>query len=632
MNIKNIIASFTIAGIIASAVLTPVHAMKRGHDDNDKNPETQETQDPAVTKRIKRPDDNSSSSSSSSSSSLSQPQQVRMVPGPAMPLTDTCYTSQAFEKIVVDTFNQLHLLDTIDRVEALQKSTDDNNKQLLTRTSYAEIIRLHSLFDTTSSTCRKYVIQHLVHNIPTMQRSLEPRCICILQDQQSTLFHEITPDSKKVITTTGSAAHVWDLETGTCLHTLQGNFSYISLAQDSSKAILTSADNTAHIFDLNTGKRRCILHGHNSNFVATISLDGSIAITRPNAQTVCVWDINSNTSKCRYTLQLAAHIARILITPDKSKIIALAHDNTIHIWDFATGKDLKTIQAHDKSDCFWIHKLIITPDSSKIITVSFDGTVRFWDLTSWNCLHTIHGYPNSYDIAIAPDCSFVIIKTDTNVFRVWDLASGNYRPFILRGRELYNNGITQDGSKVLTYDNKTIRVWDLKTGKCLHAFQCLVDISEDCDLRYISDNNSQIITEHGNKFMVWNIDTGSCLYISSSELGYHDIAVAPDGSKAVSWHQTFLRVFDTSYYNLNFYQLALTITLQKALDNNQQINLTDRWQKVFITLPQFMQTKFKSALTAQTIQALDTLKAQTTSISSSSSSLSLSSSSSSLIH
>jgi WD40 repeat protein len=53
-------------------------------------------------------------------------------------------------------------------------------------------------------------------------------------------------------------------------------------------------------------------------------------------------------------------------------------DNTLRVWDLATGETKTTLQGHTSV----VHAVAVTPDSRYLISGSRDNTLRVWDLTN----------------------------------------------------------------------------------------------------------------------------------------------------------------------------------------------------------------------------------------------------------
>ena len=55
-------------------------------------------------------------------------------------------------------------------------------------------------------------------------------------------------------------------------------------------------------------------------------------------------------------------------SPDGSRIVTASNDNTVRIWDAATGKEIAVLRVHD-ADVFFA---AFSPDGSRIVTASWD--------------------------------------------------------------------------------------------------------------------------------------------------------------------------------------------------------------------------------------------------------------------
>jgi WD40 repeat protein len=51
-------------------------------------------------------------------------------------------------------------------------------------------------------------------------------------------------------------------------------------------------------------------------------------------------------------------------------------DNTLRVWDLATGETKTTLQGHTGS----VYAVAVTPDSRYVVSGSYDNTLRVWDL------------------------------------------------------------------------------------------------------------------------------------------------------------------------------------------------------------------------------------------------------------
>lgn len=134
------------------------------------------------------------------------------------------------------------------------------------------------------------------------------------------------------------------------------------------------------------------------------------------------------------------------------------------IWDTASGKELRTLEAH--RDAIW--GCAVAPDGSFVISGSWDGTLKLWDSSTGAELQTLVGHEHRvWGCAVSPDGSFVASTSWDNTVKLWDPVSGRE----LRSFDRHTDGVSgcaiaPDGSFVVSvsYD-QTVRVWDPATGE-----------------------------------------------------------------------------------------------------------------------------------------------------------------------
>src|ERR1044072_629146 len=89
-------------------------------------------------------------------------------------------------------------------------------------------------------------------------------CMCKVLKGHTALITSVCCTNDKIITASvDKTARIWDLKTGTLLHTLQGHTDRItSVCCTDDKIITASDDTTARIWDLKTGTLLHTLQGH----------------------------------------------------------------------------------------------------------------------------------------------------------------------------------------------------------------------------------------------------------------------------------------------------------------------------------------------------------------------------------
>jgi hypothetical protein len=173
-------------------------------------------------------------------------------------------------------------------------------------------------------------------------------------------------------------------------------------------------------------------------------------------------------------------IGSVAFSPDGSRALSAGQDGTLDLWDVATGKPLRELQAPSGVGC-----AAFAPDGHTVATgsawpyaveVSFrrgrpgavDPAVRLWDADSGQQLRALGGHGAGVrGVAFGLTGRQVLSASDDGTMRLWDMASGlevrrikGYRSRVL------GVALSPDGSRALSgHEDGSVRVWDLDNEK-----------------------------------------------------------------------------------------------------------------------------------------------------------------------
>jgi WD40 repeat protein len=61
-------------------------------------------------------------------------------------------------------------------------------------------------------------------------------------------------------------------------------------------------------------------------------------------------------------------------SPDGTKLVSASADQTVRVWDVATGECVQTLQGHTDA----VRSAGFSPDGTNLVSASSDTTVRMW--------------------------------------------------------------------------------------------------------------------------------------------------------------------------------------------------------------------------------------------------------------
>ena len=66
------------------------------------------------------------------------------------------------------------------------------------------------------------------------------------------------------------------------------------------------------------------------------------------------------------------------MTPDGRRVVSASDDQTLKVWDLASGRAVATLEGHTA----WVSACAVTPDGRRVVSASDDKTLKVWDLAS----------------------------------------------------------------------------------------------------------------------------------------------------------------------------------------------------------------------------------------------------------
>lgn len=261
-----------------------------------------------------------------------------------------------------------------------------------------------------------------------------------------------------------------------------------------------------------------------------VSPDGNWAVSGSQDNTLMIWDLA--TGKRRATLMgHSAGVQSVKIISKRARIISAAYDRNIRVWEPQKNKKSAVLRGHT-GPVLCIAKF---KSDSKLISGSLDSSLRIWDIETSSCQNTIDMSPapiTSIDVAESIGvCVFGDIEGFLNLL---DLDSGTLLArFHAHAGRIRAVQITPDEKRVVTSgQDKTIKIWDINNISCVGVFEGHQGKIYSVG---ISPNGVNLVSVglQDRTLRIWDISSGECLQIIETEdhSAFVSTAFSPDGSR-----------------------------------------------------------------------------------------------------
>jgi WD40 repeat protein len=298
------------------------------------------------------------------------------------------------------------------------------------------------------------------------------RCLKIIRTDSKPTGCRVFPDGVRLLVI-GASPQIYNLDTGQCLQKLLGHRSTI---------------NTCSVYD-----------------------DGTKAITCGTKMRV--WDLSSRGKPHQLGMpnqenMHASVVKELRVSPDGKQLLSCAYDDSLRIWDLATGTTIQKIGGGDGThsgqvfDCSWF------PDQERVLSCGGDGTLKIWSTSTGELLQTLKGHTKAVRGCWLFDGGAKALSCSKDKsLMVWDVATGQSTHTLLGHTDLIDRCcvFARDGTSYAmsaSWDC-TLRIWDTSTGEEVSVMR---DHNKVRGFAVYQDCTRAVSTGSGLSLSIWNMD------------------------------------------------------------------------------------------------------------------------------
>jgi len=439
-----------------------------------------------------------------------------------------------------------------------------------------------------------------------------------------------SPDGNYALSAnTNNTVLLWNITTGQCIHVMDGHRGVVydvCFSADGKQALTGSGDRTMKLWDITTGQCTRIFTGHTREITSVcFSTNGQKALSGSLDNTVKVWDIK--TGECIRTLKgHPLSVISVCFSPDGHRALSGSDDKTMKLWDIETGKCIRTFEKHLGS----VVSVCFSPDNNQALSAG--GDMKLWNIpcnntefdfllsqiqtsefvvreselfhnavteinrlinqkeilpaltklnefrksktfafgkeffecnrkiASYCVYHQLNSYAlkNSlddigvvFDFILTNKSSRMILGGDDKTIKIWDIESGK----CIRTLEGHTDNVitgcfSQDGKQAISgSDDKTIKVWDIETGKCIRTLEG--HTAHVLSVCFSPDGKLALSKSPDLTVKIWDIEKNNCIFTLHFQYHfYHSICFSPDSKYVLSTENFFGKKEDNNIINL----------------------------------------------------------------------------------
>lgn len=222
------------------------------------------------------------------------------------------------------------------------------------------------------------------------------------------------------------------------------------------------------------------------------------------------------------------------ISEDGKRILTYSGDNTLRLWDFASGATLRLFRSPKGS----INAQGLSRDGNHVAAVFDDGNAVVWTVEglaplsarkvhSWNINSLQWSADGSQILTSAGDGTAMISESESS-FPVFDLK-------LSPATSAYNAIYTPDGKQIVTADNaRNVRLWNAATGDEVKTVATLEDNYYPYWIAVSPDGKSILVATYGSVRVI-DLATGAeTRRLNAPGIALFTMEISPDGKRVAA--------------------------------------------------------------------------------------------------
>ena len=290
------------------------------------------------------------------------------------------------------------------------------------------------------------------------------------------------------------------------------------------------------LWDIATGQRlRTLLGNDKSVERLAFSPDGRLLASISEDQTVGIWEAATGRKMTTLSSPGSSNVIQALaFSPNGRWLASTGEHNMVNIWDVTTGRPISALSGHTNG----VNDVVFSPQGNLLASASSDRTIRIWEAASGSLVKTLDSRIAGVSAtAFCPDGAFLASGYEDGSIRVWDLSVGRQAQLLKAHRGYVEVLAFSPDGRLLASGGQdhTVRLWELATGR--ETYTLKGHSGQVSTLTFSADGHLLASSSRQNgkgEVILWEVDTGQVRHTFADELEHGTLAFSPNGALLAS--------------------------------------------------------------------------------------------------